>query len=145
MSAFLCSPEHVGGLAEYSAAHREWAKATGHDLAQLWAKANLASVARRYEMTEDAVAQEFGGFEDAQQYVWACQQQATRNALWIRAPKAEIHTWAFKMASCLDYQSCEVPDWNGSEAQRQIEAVQHEAAKRGLPGYEAAPWELRSA
>lgn len=44
-----------------------------------------------------------------------------------------------KLCACFDYQACEVPDYEESEAAKIINAIRFEAI-RALPGYEAAPW-----
>jgi hypothetical protein len=49
---------------------------------------------------------------------------------------------ALKAIACLEYQSCEHPDWEASEAHRFAEAFRCEAISR-LPGYEEAAWEIR--
>lgn len=47
---------------------------------------------------------------------------------------------ALKLVACFEYQSCELPTWPGSEAQRFCEALRH-ALIGALPGYDAAAWE----
>lgn len=47
---------------------------------------------------------------------------------------------AFKLLGCLDYQSCEHPEWINSQAYRFCLALQ-DALIGCLPGYSAAPWE----
>jgi hypothetical protein len=44
-----------------------------------------------------------------------------------------------KMCDCLEYQSCEMEDWEQSPARRLIETIRW-AAIRDLPGYEEADW-----
>lgn len=39
-----------------------------------------------------------------------------------------------------EYQACEVPDWDGSEAERFVTALRSRLILR-LPGWDAAPWE----
>lgn len=43
---------------------------------------------------------------------------------------------------CLEYQSCETDDWEGSLAWRICQAIKAEAISN-LPGYREAPWEIR--
>ncbi len=45
-----------------------------------------------------------------------------------------------KLVHCLDYQSCEHPEWRDSEAKAFCDSV-IECAIYQLPGYEEAPWE----
>lgn len=44
-----------------------------------------------------------------------------------------------KLCDCLDYQSCETPDWNTTEAHAVLQYIR-ERAIHELPGYEDAPW-----
>jgi len=55
----------------------------------------------------------------------------------LRVPKpVEI----LKMLDCYEYQSCEHPGWEHSEAKVFCNALRHRAI-RLLPGYDEAPWE----
>ena len=47
-----------------------------------------------------------------------------------------------KALDCYEYQACEDGGWEASEALAFCEALRHRAVGR-LPGYEAAPWEVR--
>ena len=47
----------------------------------------------------------------------------------------------FKAIDCLNYQSCEHPDWYRSEAYRFLAALRDGACTR-TEGYEEAPWEF---
>ena len=44
-----------------------------------------------------------------------------------------------KALACLEYQSCERPDWHGSVAEQLIGIIRRRAIA-ALPGYEDAPW-----
>ncbi len=46
-----------------------------------------------------------------------------------------------KAIACLEYQSCEHPGWEGSEAHAFCEALRRRMIRR-LPGYDEAPWEV---
>ena len=46
-----------------------------------------------------------------------------------------------KAIACYEYQSCEHPEWETSEAHEFCQAVRHATIDR-LPGYEAAAWEI---
>jgi len=46
-----------------------------------------------------------------------------------------------KALACYEYQSCEHPDWEGSESKAFCDALRH-AAINALPGYEEADWEI---
>lgn len=136
MSAFLCNPAHVGQLAAFVRRDRH-TRYTPEELAETFARANLASVGYRYKMTADKTATEFLGEPDAETYVRACVAEAV-------APCVLSPVMAIKMAHCLDYQCCEVEDWRGSVAEwrlRELEAI----AARSLDGYDVAPWEYTPA
>lgn len=142
MSAFLCNPTHVGKLASFYQARERWSKTTAQDAAEILAKANLASVSYRYDdlSTWDKTAQEFLGYEEdigaAEAYIQECQTEARK----LDHNLSSLH--AYTMAQCSDYQSCEVPDWLGSEAWGLLEGIKS-AAIRAMPGYDEAPWEYR--
>lgn len=46
-----------------------------------------------------------------------------------------------KACHCLEYQSCEHPEWQSSEAKRLLTDISNTAIGR-LPGYEAAAWHI---
>jgi hypothetical protein len=146
VSAFLCNPGHIGRVAAYAAAQDQWGKRTAQDYAELWARANLDSVAYRYEDcgTPDKTARRFGGYDQdigaAEAYVQDCKRAAVAALLGATL----THIQAYKMLQCLDYQACEVPNWWGSEPECEIRAAQHRAVM-AMPGYEEAPWEWRAA
>ena len=54
----------------------------------------------------------------------------------ILAPVAVI-----KAVQSLEYQSCEHPGWETSDAKEILQAIQSEAIRR-LPGYELAEWSI---
>jgi hypothetical protein len=47
-----------------------------------------------------------------------------------------------KAINCLEYQSCETPDWEGCEAWRFCDALRHRAISC-LSGYDKAQWEIQ--
>ncbi len=48
---------------------------------------------------------------------------------------------AIKAVNCLEYQSCEHPEWESSLAHRICQEIKS-AAVHDLPGYDNAAWEL---
>lgn len=48
---------------------------------------------------------------------------------------------AIKLANCLDYRSCEFPEWKASEAKAFTDALVSWAVNK-LDGYDAAPWTI---
>lgn len=130
MSAFLCSPAHIGRLAAFLHADHNHRDKQAADIALTLAKANLASVAYRYDEREDQAA---GGYNTADNYLAHCMKQAVRPL--PQLPPVVI----LKLVSCLDYQSCELDSWPTSEARRLLDTITAVAHRR-LPGYDEAPW-----
>lgn len=130
MSAWLCTPAHIGRLVAFLRADRDHRDKDPEHLATLLAKANLKSVAYRYDEREDQAAADYN---TADSYIAACITDA-RQPLPLFTPIV-----ALKQAKCFEYQSCEPPDWDHSEAARLIQLITWSAIYR-LPGWEAAPW-----
>lgn len=55
------------------------------------------------------------------------------------APEAVDPVTALKLLAGYEYQSCEHPDWDSSDAKRWCDALRH-ALICALPGYDDAPW-----
>jgi len=49
-----------------------------------------------------------------------------------------------KLCQCLEYQSCETPDWEQSTAYKILQSIMS-AAIGDLPGYKEAAWEFTGA
>ena len=47
-----------------------------------------------------------------------------------------------KAARCLDYQSCEHPGWEQSDACKLLQAIIGDDTSAHLPGYDEAEWEI---
>jgi len=47
-----------------------------------------------------------------------------------------------KLCGCYEYQACETPDWESTEAHAILEVIKSRAIRR-LPGYDEASWDLR--
>lgn len=136
MSAFLCNSEHIALLAAYAANNgavlydhgQQMALINARYLAGVFAEANLDSLAARYEdMPRD---------ESDRQFIVECKDKAEH--YYFQPPRLEP-VEIIKHAQCLDYQCCEVSDWEGSTLCRQIQAVINAAIRR-LAGYESAEW-----
>ncbi len=132
MSAFLCNPVHIGQLAAF-VRRDPHARYKSAELAETFARANLASVAARYHQGVDAVAREFGE-SSAEAYVRACVVESEQPC---RLSPVE----AIKALHCLDYQACEVAGWEGSTPAWRVREVLSIAC-HALAGYEAAAWEI---
>ena len=156
MSAYLCSPHHIGALAAYITSYRphrqdyrpyvarlvaeeipdrdgmgEYSDELGPRVAMILARANLRSVSERYP--HDAEGERPGSDHKDLDYVCLC-SQAARYRYYDRNPVQVL-----KAVACLDYQSCEYEEWRGSTARKILDLIEG-AAINTLPGYDAAEW-----
>lgn len=133
MSAWIVSDNHINALVDVGlrgpAGCREWyhvvygigaltsgrANEVGSDLL----KENYRSVNYRYRENDEAPAFTF----DPNQ----------RRISTVEALKA-IH--------CYEYQACEHPEWEQSDAHKFCTKLRH-SLEHYLPGYEEAPWGIR--
>jgi len=136
MSAFVVHPEHIHVLL--------WAasRPVGHDgplqwhfdnptkvdhltrdrldgVGQMLLDANVASVNYRYGEDDESLA-----------YVYRPPQHST----WT-APEL------LNAVHCYEYQACERPDWQASEAHAFCRALEHRLIQ-SLPGYDDGPWSI---
>ena len=129
MSAFQVSPAHLASiLASWASLGVRAPSMLGFDPtnADTWAPtfdrlatANAVSVGDRYREE--------------------CAPVAAPARLITAAPLPPIA--ACKAIDCLIYQSCETPDWDGSEVARALAAVKAALVTR-MPGYSDAAWSI---
>jgi hypothetical protein len=93
----------------------------------LW-KENMISVAHRYS----GPVEELPG----DRYV---EDGITKPDVAAQAVIAFNAVQVLKACNCLEYQSCEHPGWEASEAHAFLQALKDKAV-RALPGYETARW-----
>lgn len=144
MSAYICSPAHVAGLAAFAASGRgeaiirawrvnsnpmEGARKVGEELM----RANIASVAKRYPYDQDGGRPGPCGYTDAE----LIQEAGELAERYYFAPQVLTPLDVYRMAVCFAYQACEVEGYRESFAHDQIELIKAEAVGR-LPGYEEA-------
>ena len=156
MSAYIVDRGHVAYLVEAGAARglagareREplswyWrGKRREHDPervgAMLWST-NAASVAHRYpDSPADEMPGPCGGpFEYGEHNPPASGMLAIMPGM----PAVPLQTepvQLFKSLACYEYQSCEHPGWEASEARAYCEALRDRAIS-ALPGWDAAEW-----
>jgi hypothetical protein len=104
--------------------------------AMLWAE-NVRSVAFRYDEPEDAQdlpGPIFFGVLDVAEY-------RHRSSDRIGCVLDAVGT--LKALDCLEYQSCEHPGWEASEARAFVEALRRRAIAC-LPGYDQASWDVHA-
>lgn len=142
MSAYICNPEHFGILAAYAAAHDcalyDWKnvdkRITAQNVAKNLALENIRSVAYRYPNDKDG---ERPGpcLKDAQ----IVEAAAIYAAYFVDHPQAIRPMQIIKLCDCVDYQSCETPDWITTKAWRQLEWLKS-AALHNMPEYNTGQW-----
>ena len=119
MSAFICNNSHVTALAVYAARNCLLGWTDAAKVGAMLHAENVKSVNYRYgEATEP-------DFEICE---WAASHGFS---------EVEI----IKAAHCLDYQSCEHPGWEKSEACKLLEAIVGDRSD-DMPGYEGVAWEI---
>lgn len=127
MSAFIMDEGH---LAEIACALYHWqATSKGIDVtpggnvirptlgefARCLAIANVESVAHRYRMTLDDAVKDFGMADDLKAF--SSRVQMLAQTRWQDRGSVDIPTVEALFRS-FEYQSCEVPDWQGSRVER---------------------------
>lgn len=130
MSAYTVADEHIHVLVTalrdylpegaYNQATGQWvdiAALSADRLGQLLLDANIASVNARY------------GEDDVRIYSW-------QPAKWAWDEVAIL-----KAIAGYEYQACEAPSWNSSDAKALCEGLRL-AVITHLPSYEQAPWEI---
>jgi len=123
MSAYLVSPEHIGLIAAYARAMLDRGEAV--DLAELLAQANVNSVAARYpnDKSGERPGQIEGQSDDdfiAESRQWAERYDAN--------PPTVSHARMCRYIECLEYQCCEVHDWDECVAKHLLDAAREHAS-----------------
>lgn len=130
MSAFVVNEEHVKQLALAWGQWDRWNRRTPEamtETAQELMRENLRSVRYRYPDSDELPGPI---------------QTPEADTIVVRGLCKITPVMALKMADCLEYQSCETPDWKETAACKLLNAIRHLAINR-LPGFEDAPWEYR--
>ena len=144
MSAFICSSLHIKTIAVYATeknidSYGGYAlrnvDGNGRDLSdattvtQILMEENIKSVCYRYR-------------EEIKNYnAYMEQTKVTNKEAALIGMRAFSPVEVLKLIHCLDYQSCEHPDWRESLAYRILRAFERSLLRR-LPGYDAAPWSI---
>lgn len=147
MSAFLCSPYHIGRLARWLADHRG-GSGDAAEYATVLGMANIESIIARYPDTEegnhgkrgDGACEAFIG-TGREAYLHACIRDALDTPADDLTP-ADI----CKAADCLEYQSCEYAGYRASDAFMLLNWIRKEAIEQAFgEAYRDAAWELKPA
>jgi len=134
MSAFVVNEAHVKALVAYYAS-RKYSRKTPEEateIARELMRENIRSVSFRYPQdrprelpgpipTPEADMIEFGYAE-------------------IAHPSVQDPVAILKMCACLEYQSCETPDYRETKAYDLLNRIRH-GAIADLPGYDQAQWD----
>lgn len=128
MSAFVVTTAHIDALVRYAVdKHVSYTSAVGRttidkdnasEIGQKLLDENVRSVNYRYHEKDTPESYTFKHVKHV-----------------VPLPAVNI----LKAIDCLDYQSCETPDWRESEAFAILRVIK-DVAIRNLPGYDAAPW-----
>jgi hypothetical protein len=120
MSALICNHSHVTALAVYAARNRLLGRTDANPIGEMLHAENVLSVNYRYN--ESTIP----NFEMCE---WAAFHPFS-------------HVQIIKAARCLDYQSCEHPGWQQSDACKLLQVLIGDDTTRNLPGYDDAQWEI---
>lgn len=120
MSAFICNNSHITVLAVYAARNRLLGWTDANRIGEMLHAENVRSVNYRYG---EATQPDFALCE------WAAFQVFSR----VQVVKA---------ARCLEYQSCEHPGWEESDAFKLVRAIIADDSSRDIPGWDEAQWEI---
>lgn len=131
MSAFLCSPEHVGALARYAVMNGLDTRPAVQIIGALLA-ANVASLRARYpNCSPDVVGEWLGQDKDGNpctvaDYMHEAIDEYGREFILSGADMANV-------ARCFAYQACECSSWDGSEVEQAVKAIQTHGERAGGP------------
>lgn len=148
MSAYICSPEHIGMLAAYAARTTciipEWrlpnktnqVEHFAQEVAKKLVRENIRSVAYLYPNDTDG-ARPGPQMSDAN-----IEKAAALYALHFVTEKISLPALhIIKMCECYEYQCCETKDWDSIKACQQAAWIKGTAISE-LYGYNDAPWEF---
>ena len=139
MSAFMVHPEHLKELAAYAGGIGTFGvRVTASWLEDIMGRHGI-SLPRPWT-TLDAVA-EILRAENARSVAYRYGEEPSTETVRAEMRPPRLGPVAIlKMLACLEYQSCECPDYRESAAHQLIERLRVLAISE-LDGYEDAPWE----
>jgi hypothetical protein len=138
MSAFVVGHDHIDALMTFAAStktsyyfNKKWVEITREnceEVGRILLDANVQSVSYRYDDADETnlpgtIGETAAGYRFRP---FASHFQAVQ---------------IIKACHCLNYQSCERPDWYGSLAETILQAIKS-AAEHKLPGYSDAQWDI---
>jgi hypothetical protein len=137
MSAFVVSKKHVASIVGWYVSQNYNSHFDHNDAVEMGnrlLKKNVESVQYRYPDCKDNIAACPGVI--AELASGTVPELKLRDLIW-KKPISALH--CIKAIHCLDYQSCELPDWEKTEEYKFLKKVEGLAVSR-LPGYDEAPW-----
>lgn len=145
MSAFVVSKDHIDAILSF-AERRRMRASLAHvgsngkedlswtDLGRILLAENERSVCHRYP---DAVPGDAPG-----SCIEAIDYKFRTFDKFFHMLHTDVCLWTIKACDCYDYQACETEDYRESIAYQIVHRIRREAI-RSLPGYDAAPWEIK--
>lgn len=127
MSAFICNDYHISVLAYYAVTRNSIVLTSdynAHEIGEILHAENVKSANHKYN---ESIKPHF-----------RLDTRALANA-WQYSGKGTVKI--IKAVHCLDYQSCEHPQWESSIAFDILERIKSHAT-HNLPGYDQAEWEI---
>ncbi len=122
MSAYQLSPKHIDYLVSAALLWRAAGHDTGDATARMLETENWRSVSYRYQ--------------DAAE-MWSAPDPDRAHRMTLNVKPIQV----IKALNCYEYQSCEHPGWEGSEAHKFCRRLMSEAIRR-LPGYDECDWSI---
>lgn len=128
MSAFLCSDQHINTIVSFGVLNEasyyrdnrhHYLKQERDASAQILKNTNIDAINARYRE--------------------GCQHESI---FFRQAGARDLEPVAvLKLCNSYDYQACEVPDYENTEAAKIVDSVRHVAIRK-LPGYDDLPWAI---
>lgn len=140
MSAFICNPEHFHALAAFATQGNVYSPA---GIEPAWLRSRCEEYLVTPEREHDATVARILYLENVRSvdYRYGEKNEIDPEYWNIRSyPPVNNPVHILKMCACLEYQSCETPDYRDSLAYLLLTRIRAKAIK-SLPGYEDAPWD----
>jgi hypothetical protein len=130
MSCFIVNPNHVSALVR-------WACRNGVSVYHSNPSRRLDIAGNEKETCDILLTENVKSFN--YRYDETVEEQMVYDAFATSLRPIDV----IKACHCLEYQSCEHPQWESSTAKAIVTAIEG-AATRALPGYDDAPWEIKA-
>lgn len=150
MSAFMVSESHIAYLLE-AATHPRILRGSSALRWRPFADPSLGTARELYPSGDRAMWEQAGSMLWAENWRSVCYRYPDTTS-----GRAPLFGWkprrlppvepvqVLKACACFEYQACETPDWEESEAFRFIDSLRRHAIA-ALDGYEDAAWDIEDA